>query len=48
MATGKLTLRPHSIVKELIYDKDKQRVKGVEVLDAEANMTMNSQRHWYS
>ena len=39
MATGKLTLRPHSIVKELIYDKDKQRVKGVEVLDAETNMT---------
>lgn len=39
MATGNLTLRPHSIVKELIYDKDKKRVKGVEVLDAETNMT---------
>ena len=39
MATGNLTLRPFSIVKELIYDKDKKRVKGVEVLDAETNMT---------
>ena len=39
MATGNLTLRPHSIVKELIYDKDNKRVKGVEVLDAETNMT---------
>jgi len=39
MATGNLTLRPHSIVKELIYDKDNKRVKGVEVLDTETNMT---------
>jgi len=39
MATGNLTLRPFSIVKELIYDKDSQRVTGVEVLDAETNQT---------
>ncbi|MGB2445915.1 MAG: GMC oxidoreductase, partial [Schleiferiaceae bacterium] len=39
MATGNLTLRPHSIVKELIYDKDGKKAKGVIVLDAETNMT---------
>ncbi len=39
MATGNLTLRPFSIVKELIYDKDSKRVTGVEVLDAETNQT---------
>ena len=39
MATGNLTLRPHSIVKELIYDKDGKKAKGVVVLDAETNMT---------
>ena len=35
MKTGNLTLRPFSIVKNLIYDKDTQRAKGVEVIDAE-------------
>mgnify|MGYP000432586028 CR=1 FL=1 len=39
METGRLTLRPFSIVKELIYDKDNKKVKGVEVLDAETNLT---------
>ena len=39
MATGNLTLRPHSIVKELMYDKDGKKAKGVVVLDAETNMT---------
>ncbi|HSG61495.1 MAG TPA: GMC family oxidoreductase [Pseudomonadales bacterium] len=39
MATGNLTLRPFSIVKELIYDKDKKRVTGVEVIDAETHQT---------
>ena len=34
-ATGKLTLRPFSIVRELRYDRDRKRVKGVSVLDAE-------------
>jgi choline dehydrogenase-like flavoprotein len=39
MATGKLTLRPHSIVTEVIYDKDTKKAKGVRVLDAETNKT---------
>lgn len=39
MATGRLTVRPFSIVTKLIYDKDSQRAKGVEVLDAETNQT---------
>lgn len=39
MATGKLTLRPWSIVTQVIYDKDKKRATGVEVLDAETNKT---------
>ncbi|WP_114783518.1 GMC oxidoreductase [Botryobacter ruber] len=39
MATGKLTLRPYSIVTRILYDKDTQRAKGVEVLDAETNQT---------
>ncbi|MGV3539045.1 MAG: GMC oxidoreductase [Rufibacter sp.] len=39
MATGNLTLRPHSIVTKILYDKDTKRAKGVEVLDAETNQT---------
>jgi choline dehydrogenase-like flavoprotein len=39
VATGNLTLRPFSIVTKLIYDKDARRAKGVEVLDAETNVT---------
>ena len=39
MATGKLTVRPFSIVTRLLYDKDKKRATGVEVLDAETNKT---------
>lgn len=34
MATNRLTLKPWSIVTELVYDKDQQRVSGVRVLDA--------------
>lgn len=37
--TGNLTLRPFSIVTKIIYDKDTQKAKGVEVLDAETNKT---------
>ncbi|HAI71593.1 MAG TPA: GMC family oxidoreductase, partial [Alteromonas australica] len=33
------TLRPFSIVKEILYDKDKKRATGVEVIDAETNQT---------
>jgi choline dehydrogenase-like flavoprotein len=39
MKTGNLTLRPWSIVKEVIYDKDTKKAKGVRVLDAETNQT---------
>jgi choline dehydrogenase-like flavoprotein len=39
MKTGNLTLRPFSIVTELIYDKDTKKAKGVRVLDAETNQT---------
>jgi choline dehydrogenase-like flavoprotein len=39
MATGNLTLRPFSIVKALLYDKNRKRVRGVEILDAETNLT---------
>ena len=36
-ATGKLTLRPFSIVREVRYDRDRKRATGVAVLDAETN-----------
>lgn len=38
-ATGNLTLRPFSIVKEIIYDKDTKKAKGVVVVDAETSKT---------
>ncbi len=34
MATGRLTLKPFSIVVEVLYDKDRQRATGVQVIDA--------------
>ena len=37
--TGNLTLRPWSIVTKILYDKDKKKATGVEVLDAENNKT---------
>ncbi|MBS1626585.1 MAG: GMC family oxidoreductase [Bacteroidetes bacterium] len=37
--TGNLTLRPFSIVTKILYNKDKKRATGVEVLDAETNKT---------
>ena len=39
MATGNLTLRPWSIVTKVLYDKDKKRATGVEVLDGETMKT---------
>lgn len=39
MKTGNLTLRPFSIVTKIIYDKDKKRATGVEILDATNNQT---------
>lgn len=38
-ATGNLTLRPFSIVMEILYDKDKKKAKGVRIIDAETNKT---------
>ena len=37
--TGNLTLRPFSIVTRILYDKDTQKAKGVEIIDAETNQT---------
>lgn len=37
--TGNLTIRPFSIVKEIIYDKENKKARGVRVLDAETNKT---------
>ena len=39
MKTGNLTMRPFSIVKEILYDKDKKRATGVRIVDAETNKT---------
>jgi choline dehydrogenase-like flavoprotein len=39
VASGKLTVRPYSIVTRILYDKDKKKATGVEVLDAETNQT---------
>ena len=38
--TGNLTLRPFSIVTKVLYDTDKKRATGVEVLDSETNQTI--------
>jgi choline dehydrogenase-like flavoprotein len=37
--TGNLTLRPWSIVTEIIYDKDTKKATGVRVIDAQTNQT---------
>ncbi len=39
IATGNLSLRPHSLVNKIIYDEQKQRAKGVEVIDTETKQT---------
>jgi choline dehydrogenase-like flavoprotein len=39
MSTGNLTVRPFSIVTQVLYDKKTKRARGVEVLDAETNQT---------
>jgi choline dehydrogenase-like flavoprotein len=39
MATGNLTLRPYALVTKIIYDKDTQKARGVEILDTETNQT---------
>jgi len=37
MATGNLTLRPFSIVSEILYDERKQKAKGVRIIDSETS-----------
>ena len=34
MKTGKLTIRPHSVVHSIIYDEQKQKASGVRVIDS--------------
>ena len=41
MATGNLTLRPFSIVHQVIYDKDTKMANGVRVIDAESNQSID-------
>jgi choline dehydrogenase-like flavoprotein len=41
MKTGNLTLRPWSIVKEILYDKDTKKAKGVRIVDAQKNDTID-------
>ncbi len=38
-ATSNMTLRPHSIVHSILFDKEKQRATGVRVIDAETKET---------
>ena len=40
VATGNLTLRPFSLVNQIIYDKETQKAKGVVVIDAETKETI--------
>ena len=40
-ATGNLTLRTFSIAKEIIYDKDTKKAKGVKVVDARTNESLD-------
>ncbi len=39
LKTGNLTVRPYSLVTQVLYDKDKKKAKGVQVLDTETNAT---------
>ncbi|MEP6616641.1 MAG: GMC family oxidoreductase [Ginsengibacter sp.] len=39
MKTGNLTVRPWSIVMQILYDKDSKKATGVRILDAETNKT---------
>jgi choline dehydrogenase-like flavoprotein len=38
-ATGNLTVRPHSLVNQVIYDEQKQKASGVEIIDTETKQT---------
>jgi choline dehydrogenase-like flavoprotein len=38
-ATGKLTVRPHSLVNRVIYDEQKQKATGIEIIDTQTKQT---------
>jgi choline dehydrogenase-like flavoprotein len=38
-ATGNLTVMPHSLVNKVLYDEQKQRATGVEIIDTETGLT---------
>ncbi len=38
-ATGNLTVRPHSLVNKVLYDEQKQKATGVEIIDTATNQT---------
>ena len=38
-ATGNLTLRPYSLVNRVLYDEQKQRASGVEIIDTQSKQT---------
>jgi|TARA_B110000467_G_C18327790_1_gene490517 choline dehydrogenase-like flavoprotein len=38
-ATGNMTLRPNSLVFEIVYDDTKKKAKGVKIIDSETNLT---------
>ena len=40
LKTGNLTVRPYSLVTQVLYDKDKKKATGVEVMDTETNKTV--------
>lgn len=39
-ATGRLTLRPHSVVESVLYDDERDRARGVRVIDARTQETL--------
>lgn len=39
MKTGNLTVRPYSLVKQILYNADTKKATGVEILDTETNQT---------
>ncbi|KYP16305.1 GMC family oxidoreductase [Flavihumibacter sp. CACIAM 22H1] len=39
LATGRLTIRPYSLVNNVVFDNDSQRAKGVEVIDTNTKKT---------
>ena len=38
-ATGNLTVRPHSLVNKVLYDEQKQKANGVEIIDTKTKQT---------